>query len=262
MKFNYRDKIIAGILLAIIILLVGFCVPVKNMAKKNKTDKATLAQRQATKEEYETKINAIPGIQESIRSTYNEAKDITKLFVPMDDVKNQVMLDKYLQKYADDCKVRILSLDLGASTVSPIDYYHGSIEDKFGAVRAEADINGTLQSDFYSSISDDLALSQRAKEQVVSTQYGLNIEGTKKNVWKYLEAIKKMDNSVIIDSVNFADFTFGKETAKQKGVEMPDSEEEISVQAGNDTIKNTSTAQIVISLYSVIEMEEPDVQLK
>ena len=41
MKFNYRDKIIAGVLLAIVILLVGFFVPVKNMSKQNKADKMT-----------------------------------------------------------------------------------------------------------------------------------------------------------------------------------------------------------------------------
>jgi hypothetical protein len=46
---------------------------------------------------------------------------------------------------------------------------------------------------------------------------------------------------------------------------MPDSPEdgaEVSVQVEGKEIKNTSDVQIVISIYSVIEMEEPDVELK
>ena len=84
MKFNYRDKIIAGVLLAIVILLVGFFVPVKNMNNQNKTDKKTLADKQAIKTEYEGKIAKIPSIQESIKSIYAEADEATKyLFLLM-----------------------------------------------------------------------------------------------------------------------------------------------------------------------------------
>jgi hypothetical protein len=58
MKLNYRDKIIAGVLLAIVILLIGFFVPVKNMNNKNKADKKILAEKQTIKADYEAKIKA------------------------------------------------------------------------------------------------------------------------------------------------------------------------------------------------------------
>ena len=265
MKLNYRDKIIAGVLLAIIILLVGFFVPVKNQIKKNKADKATLAERQEVKADYEKKIAQIPKLQESIRSIYNSAKDTTKIFVPVEDVENQILVDKYLQKCADDCHVRILNLDLKEATVSPIDYYFLDKQDKFNSIRSQADINGNLQAEYDASVAGSVALSQRAKENVIKNQYGLKIIGTKKNIWKYLEAIKKIDSAVVINSVNISDFTFGKDAAKKAGTQMPDSPEdgaEVSVQVEGKEIKNTSDVQIVISIYSVIEMEEPDVELK
>ena len=265
MKLNYRDKIIAGVLLAIIILLVGFFVPVKNQIKKNKADKATLAERQEVKADYEKKIAQIPKLQESIRSIYNSAKDTTKIFVPVEDVENQILVDKYLQKCADDCHVRILNLDLKEATVAPIDYYYKLDGDTFNSMRSQADINGNLQAEYNASVAGEVALSQRAKENVIATQYGLKINGTKKNIWKYLEEIKKMDNAVVVNSVNLSDFTFGKTAAKAAGTQLPDSPDdgsEVSVQAGDKEIKNTSDAQIVITLYSVIEMEEPDVELK
>ena len=263
MKFNYRDKIIAGILLAIVILLVGFFVPVKNMNKQNKADKKTLAEKQTIKADYEAKIAQIPKLQESIRGLYSDAKEATKIFVPIDDVDNERKLDKYMQKYADDCKIKVSSLELQSSKVAPIDYYYLLKGDDLGSLRSEADINGTLQKEYAASIAGDVALSQRAKESVIMTQYAFKVNGTKKNIWKYLEAIKNIDEAVVINSVSLADYSFGVNAARKAGVNLPDSPEdgsEVSVSVGEKgEIKNTSDAQIVLTLYSVIEMEEPNV---
>ncbi len=264
MKLNYRDKIIAGVLLAIVILLIGFFVPVKNMNNKNKSDKKILAEKQTIKADYEAKIAKIPSLQESIRSLYNEASDATKIFVPLDEVKSQIKVDSYMQKYADECKIKIKNLELGASTVTPLNYYYTSSKDNFSALRDQADVNGTLKKEYEASVAESTALSQRAKESVIKTQYAMKITGTKENIWKYLEAIKNFDKAVVINSVTLNDYTFGKDAAKKAGVELPESKdgEEVSVQAGEIVIRNTSEAQIILSLYSVIEMEEPDVEMK
>jgi len=264
MKINYRDKIIAGILLAIVILLVGFFVPVKNMNKQNKADKKTLAEKEQIKADYEAKISKIPSIQESIRSLYSEASDATKIFVPLDEVNSQVNVDNYMQKYADECKIKITNLELGSITVTPLKYYYNSSKDTFSALRKQADVNGTLQEAYDASAAESTALSQRSKENVIKTQYAMKVTGTKENIWKYLDKIKNFDKAVVINSVNISDYTFGKDAAKKAGVELPESKdgEEVSVQAGEKTIKNTSDVQIVLSLYSVIEMEEPNVELK
>jgi len=264
MKFNYRDKIIAGVLLAIVILLVGFFVPVKNMSKQNKADKKTLAEKQEIKSDYEAKISKIPSIQESIHSLYSEASEATKIFVPLDEVRSQIKVDNYMQKYADECKIKIKDLQLGSSTVAPLNYYFTTSSDTFSTLRNQADVNGNLKKEYDASIAESTALSQRSKENVIKTQYAMKISGTQEGVWKYLEAMKNFDKAVVINSVTLSDYTFGKNAAKNAGVELPESKdgEEVSVQAGDKVIKNTSDAQIVLSLYSVIEMEEPDVEMK
>lgn len=264
MKLNYRDKIIAGVLLAIVILLVGFFVPVKNMNKQNKADKKILAEKEKIKADYEAKIAKIPSIQESIRNLYAEASDATKIFVPVEDVQSQIKVDNYMQKYADECKVKISNLELGNTTVSPISYYFTSNKDSMSSMRSQADVNGTLQEAYDASIAESTALSQRSKENVIKTQYAMKVTGTKENVWKYLETIKNFDKAILINSVNLSDYTFGKDAAKKAGVEMPDSKdgEEVSVQAGDKVIKNTAEARIVLTLFSVIEMEEPNVEMK
>ena len=265
MKLNYRDKIIAGVLLAIVILLVGFFVPVKNMNKQNKEDKKVLAEKEKIKADYEAKIAKIPSIQESIRGLYNEACDATEKFIPLDEVQSQIKVDNYMQKYAEDCKIKINSLELGKTTVSPISYYFSSgNKDSLSSMRSQADVNGTLQAAYEASNAESTALSQRSKENVIKTQYAMKITGTKENIWKYLETIKGFDKAIIINSVNISDYTFGKDSAKKAGVELPESKdgEEVSVQAGNKVIKNTSEAKIVLTLFSVIEMEEPDVEMK
>lgn len=265
MKFNYRDKIIAGVLLAIVILLVGFFVPVKNMNNQNKTDKKTLADKQAIKTEYEGKIAKIPSIQTSIKEIYAEADEATKVFVPLDEISNQIKVDNYMQKYADECKIKISNLELGSSVVAPLDYYYSSAQNTFADLRNQADINGNLKKEYAESVAESTALSQRAKEQVIKTQYALKVTGTKQNIWKYLDTIKKFDKAVVINSVNMTDPSFGAHSAEDAGVQLPESKdgEEVSVTAGeNRTIKNTSDAQIIMTLYSVIRMEEPDVTLK
>lgn len=264
MKFNYRDKIIAGALLAIVILLVGFFVPVKNMSKQNKADQKILTEKEKIKADYEAKIAKIPSIQESIRGLYAEASEATKIFVPLEEVQSQVEVDNYMQKYADDCKIKIKNLELGSTTVTPISYYYTANKDTFSKLRAQADVNGTLQEAYDTAVAESTALSQRSKENVIKTQYAMKVTGTKENIWKYLETIKNFDKAVVINSVSISDYTFGKEAAKKAGVELPESKdgEEVSVQAGDKVIKNISDAQIVLSLYSVIEMEEPDVEMK
>ena len=80
-------------------------------------------------------------------------------------------------------------------------------------------------------------------------------------VFCYLCFTDQMDKAVTVSKVSFGDYTFGKNDAKKAGVEMPDFDdgEEHKVPAGNREISNAATAQIVVTLYSVYEMDKPNV---
>lgn len=262
MKLTYRDKIIAAVLIFIVVLLVGIFAPIKTTSKQIKADKATLAEKEAIKKDYEDKIAEIPKLKESIKTTYSKTTDITKMFVPVDEVLDSQTVDKYMQKFADDNHVMIQSLQVNAAGTGSLDYYYTAASDQYAEVRNAADVNGTLQEEFNEANMESTVLSQRAKETVMRTQYGMTVTGTRKNIWNYLKAIKDYDKAILINSVNIADYSFGEDAAEAANVSLPDSPEGevVEVQVGEQKISNTSTVNLVITLFSVYEMEEPNVE--
>ena len=261
MKLNYRDKIIAAILIAVAILLMGFFALIKPKNKELKADKASLSDVQKTKKDIEAKINQIPSLKEQILNIYNDTNALTANFVPVSDVQNPVVIDKYMQKFAEETKVKLNSVELAESKLSPISYYYNSIKDNDADLRNAADVNGSLAEAMNARMAESIAVEQRAKESILQTQYGISITGTKKNVFDYLEALKKFDKSVVINQVSISDYSFGQEKAKAANVTLPESKEgeEVTVDAGGQKISNTSDVRITITLYSVYEMAKPDV---
>ena len=261
MKLNYREKIVAAFLIAIVVLLIGFFAVVKPQMKNIKANKAILKEKQTEKTELENKIKEIPKIQEQIKSKYNDSKELTKDFVPVDQVTRPTYIDQYMQKFADDAKVTLKSVELAGTSLSPIDYYFDDATDTYADLRKAADVNGTLQSNYDASVAESTALSQRAKESIMETKYGIKIYGTKQHIYDYLKKIKEFDKTAIIDSVVISDYTFGQDAAKAANASLPESKDDIvEIEVNGTKITNASDAQIVISLYSVYEMEEPNVE--
>ncbi len=262
MKLNYRDKIIAAVLIALAIFAIFFFALIKPKRKDIKAHEKTLSEVKKTKADIESKIKEIPGLQEAILSLYDKTSDITKNFIPVDQVKDTLVVDKFMQKFADDSMVRLKTVTLQNAKVAPIDYYYKDNKDSLDEMRTAADIDGSLASDYNATLEEQNALSQRAKENVIQSQYGITIEGTKFNTWKYLEALKNFDKNLVVNSVSIGDYTFGKSEAEKANITLPETEngEEFSVRVGDQEIKNTSTTTIIVTLYSVYEMSKPDVE--
>jgi preprotein translocase subunit YajC len=261
MKLNYRDKIIAAFLIAIAILAISFFALIKPKYKDIKAHEKTLSEVQKTKQDIQDKIDKIPKLKESILKTQEDTNAIAVNFVPVNEVQNPVAIDKYMQKFAEDCHVKIKSAELSKSKVSPVDYYYGDNSDSIDEMRKSADIDGSLSKEYANSLAEQNSLSQRAKETVIQTQYGINVEGTKANIWKYLETLKKFEKHMLINSVSISDYTFGKKAAEDANVSYPESEEEATFTVGEgQEKKNTSDVKLVVTLYSVFEMPTPDVE--
>ena len=262
MKLNYRDKIIAAIVLAFAVLLLGFFALVKPKYNAIQDNKVKLSQKETEKKDIENKIAEIPGLKKDITNTYSETNKKTEIFVVVDDVDDPVAVDEYLQKLADENKVRIDNLQVKAAAVGDIPFYYYKKEDSLAEARKSADINGRLQEEFNKTYAESVALSGATSEKVLSTDYGVQIYGTKKNIWNYLKAIKELDKALTVKSVSMGDASFGRNAVKAAGMgdwDGPNSEDEQTIQVGDKTITNTQTAQIVITLYSVYEMDEPNV---
>lgn len=257
MKLNYRDKVILAVVLALIVFVGGFFGLIKPKSKEIDESKATLAAKEAQVTEIKNKIARIDPLTNDINDLYDDTNNKAKLFVPMEEINNPVVLDEYMQDLANENNVRINTVNLGQTSVGSLPYYFYTPTDIGGELRSEADFSGALQAKQNEINAESSSLSARIAERVLATQYGVNITGTKEDIWNYVQAVADIKNAVILNSLSLTDYTFG---ANQ---EMTITNEDgstttINVSAGED---GTSDAQIVITLYSVYTMTKPNTDM-
>ena len=238
MKLNYRDKVILGILLAIVILIGGFVGLVKPKSQDIETDSAELETKQTERDEVQGKLDQIEPLTKKIQDTYSETNTLAQDFVSMDEINYTYKLDQFLRDKADECEVKINTLSVGDMSTSGLEYYYFEHEVIGEDMLASADLNGDMQAGIDEEMAEETALSERTEEEVMSTEYGLTVTGTKENIWKYMETIKDFDDAVIINSVDISDYTFGEDD--------------------DENTDKTSQVSFVMTLYSVYDMAEPD----
>ncbi len=240
MKLNYRDKIILGVLLAMIILIGGFVGLIKPKSQSLADDKATLETKQQERDEVQAKIDQIKPLQNEIEETYKNTNKLVEDFIPTGDVDMTYKVDQMMRQTAEDCEVKITRLELSGLSSGDLEYYYLEesqlAEDLFKA----ADINGSLQAAYDELTAESSALKDRDTQEVISNQYAITVTGTRENVWNYMKALEDFGDARIIDSVQFSDYTFG--TAAD-----PDADDE-----------EETTVDFVMSFYSVFAMDKPN----
>ena len=85
MKLTYRDKIIAAIILAIAVLALGFFALVRPVINEKKDNEVKLADLEKQKAQIEAEIAEIPGLKKDILSTHESTKELTNIFVPVEE---------------------------------------------------------------------------------------------------------------------------------------------------------------------------------
>lgn len=98
---------------------------------------------------------------------------------------------------------------MAETEVSQLEFYYYTPNDVGGDLRSEADFSGELTLDYASKVAESAALSARTPENVLCTQYGVSVKGTKEDIWNYMQAVADIDEAVMINSVSIADYTFG-----------------------------------------------------
>ena len=240
MKLSYRDKMLLLGVAAVAIILLGIFLLIKPRITKIQDNNKTLTEVKATWKEKEDKIEQIPGLQEAIVATYKEAKALSDDFTDLSLVETQYKLDKFMQENLDECNIEVKSLDLGAPSVSEIGYYYFTPSVVTSSMFDAADVNGNYSAAVNEAKKESDSLSQRTKESVVRTQYGVAGYAGKEDIWAFMEKINSLDTTIIIDSVSISDYTFGEEAHKE-----------------DPTVEEKSDVTFVISIYSVFPMDEP-----
>lgn len=266
MKLTYRDKVILAVVLAVAICVGGFFGLIKPKRQEIKDNQATLETLEKEKTEIERKIKRIKKVEENINTTWDESKKNTAVFVDEELIKQPKLLDEYMYNYAEKAKVRVTELKADELATSAINYYYRPYLEVATALRENADINGTMLAKVSEESADSMYISSRNVENIMSSRYGLTVEGTLENVWKYFKEIEKIDEAIIITSVSMSELDEEEKeddkAANPAGAQNAQQEKEESKQPQNWEKDTLVEANIVIQLYSVYEMEEPDTEMK
>ena len=230
MKLNYRDKVILGVLLALVLLIAGFFLLIKPRNEDIKTGK----------------IAEIPGIKDDITKSYNEASALAGDFVDYNSIYNARKVDQYMQKFAEENEVKVSTLAAGDLETGTLEYYYFTPSFVGEDMLNQADINGVHQKSIAEEKAESASLSERTAEPSLQAQYTINVSGEKENIWNYMKAIEEQKETIIINSVGLTDIEI-----KEREDATPTDEEEEKV----------PTAQFTITLYSVYEMDEPNLEM-
>ncbi|MCM1508197.1 MAG: hypothetical protein NC177_13875 [Ruminococcus flavefaciens] len=295
MKLNYRDKVILGVLLAIVIAIAGFVGLIKPKNEEIKEDEATLAQKQEEQADLEARIAKIGPLKTNIDETYEETTKLIADFISLDDISNTDgsaeisnprKLEQYMQHYAEECGVRIDNLEVSALREATLNYYYPEVEAApASSMRSMADLNGDYAIEDVERNAESIALSLRNPESVIQSQYGVRVTGTKEALWNYLKAIEELNKTMIVNQVSIDDYSFGADSEDESASqpvnpetpenpeEQPAENAEQPAEEGAETPEpapapealtiddaDTSEIQIVISLYSVYDMPKPNTE--
>ena len=112
----------------------------------------------------------------------------------------------------------------------------------------QADLNGDRKAALDEEKAESSSLKERTKESVLAGQYTISVKGSKENFWKYMQALEEQDKTIIINSISI------------NGVYLKETAEVAEALAAMEADGREPTAEIDISLYSVYELSEPNVE--
>lgn len=270
MKLTYRDKVILAIVLAIAIFVAGFFGLIKPKSTAIKDNEATLENLEKEKTEIERKIKRIKTVSNNIDKSYLKGEENRAVFVDVDLIGSTnsltggtKKLDEYMYDYAEKAHVKITELKADPTTASALNYYYKPYVEVAGALRESADINGNLQQEIAKESEDSNYIASRGVENIMSTRYGVTIEGKKKEIWDYFSRIEDIDSAVLITSVSLSKAEVQDEDKKATPATPEGQTPQPNTSTSSDQPENWDDdtvleASIVIQLYSVYGMEEPD----
>lgn len=258
MKLNYRDKIILGALLAFVVLLGGFFLLIKPKYTEIKDNKDALLSAEQEKAEVEAKIAEIEPLKSQIKKTYDETTELTNDFVAYNDLFNVRKIDQYMQSFAEDNEVKITSMNASGLNSSTIDYYYFTPPVVGEELKKASDLNGDKMKVQSEEMAESDALKARTKENILSTTYTISVTGTKEHIWNYLKAIEEQDKTITINSISLNGLIIDVDQYK-KQLDFLDTEltEEQEKMLEDDA---EATAQLNLTLYSVYDLAEPNVE--
>ena len=259
MKLTYRDRIILLVVIVLAILAIGFFALIKPRINDIKDNDAKLSAVKTEWEGIEAEINKIPGLQDKIMEVYDDSIELCADFEP--GMEQGFELDQYMQKYVDECNVIIDKMEASNVSEKTLDFYYLETELVKGSMFESADLNGGYQAGYEKENKTDLALSERTEESVPAQQYGIQVRGSKSEIWKFMQRIADIDKAVIIKEVDIVDYYFGMDPNEERELTWSNPDENgvsVPTNALNED-EGYSICTFVVDLYYVYAPDKPDI---
>lgn len=235
MKMSYRDRMIALIVIVVALVLAGIFVIVKPTTTKISSNKATLQSVKSEEERINGILEQVPVLGQTIETEYNESKTYAEGFA---ESRVPYEVDQFIQEYFNTNQVEVLSLVTADSTAETIEFYSYAPNVVTYPLLEAADINGDIATATAEKLKTSTVFSSLEAQEVEVYSLAIGFNGKKDNILALLDAIKDIDENVIITSVSIDDFTFGAEETE-------------------NNLKGYSTGSMNINFYVLEPLSEP-----
>lgn len=247
-NLSYREKVILGIVFAVMGVLLTFFLIIKPKNEDIKAENKTLAAEEKKEKEIKTKISQISTLEDTITQYVNDTNKITKNFVDKDEVKNTVLLDEFMMHFANENEIRITNLAVGDMQEATLNYYYITQKDIGSGLRDLADFTGEYQKETDEELAEQNQLNDREKPALLKTDYVFEAECTKENLWKLMDVIESYDDAILITNVSY-------KKIYEEDEEKP--EEEMTFEELNIAEDDEVEVSMSIALYSVYDLKKP-----
>ena len=269
-----RDKMIIIIITIIAILVAGFFALIRPKYKALVADTATFNDTQTEWNGIETKLNAIPGLKDSITKIYQESSSTAKLFVneafadankDYDDRKVNVAVDEHLQPAIDESKLKVMKFDIKNTEATDVEYYYYTPNVVTYSLLEAADINGNYAQTINEELKTSTLIQERQVAEMLGQNISLSVSGTRENLMAFLDAIKSDEHAVIVESLDISDYQFnggieGEQVVEVRSVDEAGNEVVTQQVVGANGEPGTGTSGYLISVtfYNAKAVDVPD----
>ena len=197
MKLSYRDRVILIVVAIIAIIAIVAIALIRPTIKSINTDNKTL--------ETEQKLNQIEPTKKRITEKRDNAAKLAEYFTPETLFSEQ---DQFLHKALDDNNMHVTNLTMTDPEAAPLDFYYENPHELSYNLNQHADLDGSMAKALSEKLREYLALSARTAQDVATRTSTIECRAKKEDLMNFLADIKKMDTTVLVESVTISDYTF------------------------------------------------------
>ncbi len=245
MKLGYRDRVVLLIAIVAVILGIGIFVFIRPKISELKTKKAELADVENNWNAQLQKYSLIEKRQNNIKKRYEEGCKLADEFSPeMSSVElDKFLRDKFLntEQFIKD-KVELQdSVSFSNIGTSGLSYYYYTPNIVTYPLYESADLDDSLKNAVVEKLADSEILKARSAQTVGSSAAGFSILVKREDAMTLLNAVNeyatKNRDTMMIESVEFADCNFNEKYLKKDDNNADDEDEVETDEDGNEIMQ-------------------------